>query len=125
MVIGTPPTLITIGILPFALTNDVVQVNVIVGDVPLSAEHANVKPVIPVAVEAVFAATPFTETIVTDCAAVHLYAKTCVVALEATALETLPAKTCDSFVKSTVYASAPLSPVSPLSPLNNAQRLIQ
>jgi hypothetical protein len=61
-----PPTLITIGIVPFGLTKEVVQVNVIVGDAPLSAEHANDRPAIPVAVEAVAAATPFTETIVAD-----------------------------------------------------------
>ena len=39
---------------------------VIVGDVPLSALHLNDNPAMPVAVEAVDAATPFTETMVTD-----------------------------------------------------------
>jgi hypothetical protein len=65
-VIDILPTLITIGMIPFGLTNAVVQVNVIVGDVPLSALHWNDNPAMPVAVEAVDAAIPFTETIVTD-----------------------------------------------------------
>jgi hypothetical protein len=60
------PTLMTIGMAPFGLTKEVVQVNVIVGDVPLSALHLNDNPAIPVAVEAVDAVIPFTETIVTD-----------------------------------------------------------
>ena len=89
--------------MPFALANDVVQVNVIVGVVPLNAEHANDKPAIPVAVDAVAAVTPFTETIVTVCAVVPLYAKTCVVAVEASAFAVSPANTCDSLVNNTVY----------------------
>jgi hypothetical protein len=60
------PTLITIGMVPLGLTNAVVQVNVIIGDVPLSALHWNDNPAMPVAVEAVDAATPFTETMVAD-----------------------------------------------------------
>jgi hypothetical protein len=76
LVNDTPPTDNTIGIVPLLLTKEVVQVNVIVGDAPLSAEHLNFNPAIPVSVSVVAAVLPFTETIVTVCAVEPLYANT-------------------------------------------------
>jgi hypothetical protein len=102
-----PPTVTGIVKVPFAAVNAVVTVNVTSGAVVPLFVTAAVIPVAP----------PVIVPTVAVCWTFPLYAITVVVAEPANAFVVPAAKVCASFVRRTVYASAPAGPVPPVDPV--------